>query len=83
MDNPILAFRKAKGWSRAEFLKRSGLAYQTLRDIEIGETKRITPRTKEFLSFVGIGSDVQEQLDMWHHYQQEARRNGIFDSIEC
>jgi len=79
MENPVLVFRKSKGWSRAEFLRRSGLSYQTLRDIEIGQTKRITPRTKELLSFVGIGADIQQQLDIWHHYQLEARRKGMFN----
>jgi transcriptional regulator with XRE-family HTH domain len=83
MENPILEFRKAKGWSRVEFLKRSGFNCQTLRDIEIGATKRIKPQTQECLSLVGIGPDIQEQLNDWHRYQLENRRNGIFDSREC
>jgi transcriptional regulator with XRE-family HTH domain len=82
MKNPVLAFREAKGWSRREFLRRSGLSYQTLRDIEIGETKRLTDRTKECLSFVGIGSDIQERLDLWHEYQMQIRRHSRFDNTE-
>jgi transcriptional regulator with XRE-family HTH domain len=84
MENPLLAFRKAKGWSRTEFLRRSGLNHQTLRDIEIGATKRMTPQTQECLSFLGIiGADMQEKLDAWHQYQLETRRNGMSNSEEC
>jgi transcriptional regulator with XRE-family HTH domain len=82
MENPVLVFRKSKGWSRAEFLRRSGLSYQTLRDIEIGETKRITPKTQECFSFVGIGEDIQERLDKWRQYQLETRRNGMLNGME-
>jgi transcriptional regulator with XRE-family HTH domain len=82
MENPVLAFRKAKGWSRRDFLKRSGLCFQTLRNIEIGETKHITPKTKECLMFTGIGADIQERLDAWHQYQLENRRKGIFEDVE-
>jgi transcriptional regulator with XRE-family HTH domain len=82
MENPILTFRKAKGWSRREFLRRSGLSYQTLRDLEIGETKQMTAQTKECLSFVGIGSDIQEKLNAWHKYLMDNRRNGRFDYVE-
>jgi transcriptional regulator with XRE-family HTH domain len=83
MENPLLAFRNAKGWSRVEFLRRSGLSYQTLRTIEIGETKHLTDRTKECLAFVGIDVDgIQEQLDLWHEYQQEKRRNGMFSDLK-
>jgi transcriptional regulator with XRE-family HTH domain len=82
MENPILAFRKSKGWSRREFAKRSGLGYQALRDIEIGETKQMTDRTKECLSFVGIGADIQARLDVWHQIQEEKRRNGIFENAK-
>jgi transcriptional regulator with XRE-family HTH domain len=82
MENPVLAFRKAKGWSRREFARRSGLNYQTLQNLEIGETKRITPQTKEYLSFVGIGEDIQERLSAWHQHLMENRRNGKFDYVE-
>jgi transcriptional regulator with XRE-family HTH domain len=82
MENPVLAYRKAKEWSRREFLKRSGLSSQTLRSIEIGETKRMTDHTRECLSLTGIGDDIQERLDLWHQHQQEKRRNGISDNRE-
>jgi transcriptional regulator with XRE-family HTH domain len=82
MENPILAFREAKGWSRVEFLRRTGLSAQTLRAIEIGETKRLTERTKECLFFVGIGADIQDRLDLWHEYRLEVLRNGAFDNTE-
>jgi transcriptional regulator with XRE-family HTH domain len=82
MENPILAFRKEKGWSRAEFQRRSGLSYQTLRIIETGATKRLAERTKECLSFVGIGDDIQDRLDLWHEYRLENFRNGLFDRME-
>jgi transcriptional regulator with XRE-family HTH domain len=82
MKNPILAFRKEKGWSRVEFARRTGVSYQTLRSIEMGETKRMINRTKECLLFTGIGDDIQERLDLWHQYLQEKRRNGVFDSLE-
>ena len=75
MENPILAFRKAKGWSRPEFLKRSGISFQTLRNLEIGETRRISDATMEYLACVGIGLDIQERLDEWHEKQHEARRH--------
>ena len=83
MENPILSFRRSKGWSRAEFLRRSGLSYQTLRSIEIGETKQISLQTKEYLSFVGLGENIQDQLNIWHHNLLEARRNGTLDSFKC
>jgi transcriptional regulator with XRE-family HTH domain len=74
MENPILAFRKEKGWTRREFFRRTGLTCQTLRDIEVGETKRISDRTKECLSFIGIGDDIQDRLDEWNRYLLEKRR---------
>jgi transcriptional regulator with XRE-family HTH domain len=82
MENPVVAFRRSKGWTRREFLRRSGMSYQTLRNIEIGETKRMTDQTKECLSFTGIDANIQDRLDEWHQYRLENRRNGIFDGIE-
>ena len=79
MENPILKFRKEKGWSRPEFLRRSGLSYQTLRNLEIGESKKLGPATLECLSFVGIGSEIQERLDEWRQEQQITRRNQVND----
>jgi transcriptional regulator with XRE-family HTH domain len=82
MENPILAFRKAKGWTRGEFSRRTGLSYQTLRSIEIGETRRLTARTRECLSFVGIGADIQERLEVWHEYRMENLKYGSFYDTE-
>ena len=79
MENPILEFRKEKGWSRPEFQRRSGLSYQTLRNLEIGESKKLSSATLECLSFVGIGLEIQELLDVWREYQQIARRNQVND----
>ena len=75
MENPILAFRKNKGWSRPEFQKRSGISYQTLRNLEIGETQRISIATMEYLTLAGIGPDIQKRLDEWREEQQKARRH--------
>ena len=75
MENPILAFRRSKGWSRPEFKRRSGISYQTLRNLEIGETQKISPATLEYLSYVGIGPDIQNRLDEWREQQQVARRH--------
>ena len=82
MENPILAFRKAQGWSRPEFQRRSGISYQTLRNLEIGETKKLSPETLECLSYVGIAPDIQEQLDEWRDIQQQSRRYQMFDGEE-
>ena len=80
MENPILEFRKSKGWSRPEFQKYSGLSYQTLRNLELGETKKLSQETLEYLSYVGIGSDIQQRLDEWRQEQQEARRRRVVKS---
>ena len=74
MENPVLAFRKSKGWSRPEFQKRSGLSYQTLRNLEIGETKKLSTATLEYLALAGIAPDIQDRLDEWREIQQAARR---------
>ena len=75
MENPVLLFRRGKGWSRPEFQRRSGISYQTLRNLEIGETKQISPATMEYLIIAGIGADIQERLDVWRDEQQKIRRN--------
>ena len=59
MENPILAFRRSKGWSRPEFQKRSGISFQTLRNLELGETRKISDITMEYLILAGIGQDIQ------------------------
>jgi len=79
MDNPILTFRKEKGWSRPEFQRRSGISYQTLRNLENGETKKISNATLECLSYAGIGSDIQDRLDEWREKQRENRIHQIFE----
>ena len=70
MENPILAFRKAKGWSRPEFQKRSGISFQTLRNLELGETRKISPATMEYLACVGIGPDIQNRLDLYPNLKE-------------
>jgi transcriptional regulator with XRE-family HTH domain len=77
MENPILAFRRAKGWSRPEFQKRSGISYQTLRNLEIGETRRISSATIQYLLNAGVDANIQERLDEWREKQQEIRRYNI------
>ena len=77
MENPILVFRKSKGWSRSEFQKRSGISFQTLRNLEIGETRKISPATMEYLACVGISPDIQEHLAEWRYTQQESRRQQL------
>ena len=74
-ENPILALRKAKGWSRTEMSNKTGLNYQTVRALEIGSTKKISEKTLEGLSFVGIGEDIQKKLDNWHKEQNEERKS--------
>ena len=74
MENPILEFRKSKGWSRMEFLMRSGISVYVLRDLEKGVTKRIGTATLECLALVGIGPEIQQRLDEWHSTQQEIRK---------
>jgi transcriptional regulator with XRE-family HTH domain len=75
MENPILVFRRDKGWSRAEFQKRSGISYQTLRNLETGETRKISDATMQYLTCVGISTDIQARLDEWREKQQEYIRN--------
>ena len=82
MENPILAFRRSKGWSRPEFQRRSGISFQTLRNLEIGETRTISPATMEYLVCVGIGSDIQERLDEWRDIQLQFRRCRMIDGEE-
>ena len=79
MGNPILEFRKIKGWSRPEFQRRSGISYQTLRNLEIGETKKLSDVTLQYLFCAGIDPDIQERLDEWREEQQEARRHKVIE----
>ena len=85
MENPILAFRKSMGWSRPEFQRRSGISYQTLRNLEIGETRKISEATMQYLNLVGIGADIQERLDKWREDQDEKRkaRQSLEDEIQA
>ena len=77
-ENPIVAFRKAQNWSRTELARRTGLGCHTLRELEIGSTKRMSAKTLEYLSYSGIGEDIQKKLDTWHELRNEERKNAAF-----
>ena len=78
MENPILAFRELKGWSRTEFSRRTGINYQALRDLEIGMVKKISRKNVECLNHVGLeGEDFQKKYNEWILEQHENRKNTL------
>ena len=78
MENPILEFRKSKGWTRSELSRRTGVSCQVLRDMETGFVKRISTKTIESLNHVGLdGNEIRKKLQEWNSVQHESRKNTL------
>jgi transcriptional regulator with XRE-family HTH domain len=63
--NPLRAFRKEKGWTRADMARRTGVNYQTLDLIETGLIGKVTSKVMKKLAPFGIPEDLPEQYQAW------------------
>jgi hypothetical protein len=47
-------------------------------NLEAGDTKRLSPKSIEYLCFVGIdGKDMQMKLDQWQSEQYDSRKKNV------
>ncbi len=64
-ENPIVSFRKARGWSRVDLSQITGIPYDSLYSIERGLIKALPFKVKQALAALDAPADMAQRYLDW------------------
>ncbi|NSW84273.1 MAG: helix-turn-helix transcriptional regulator [Syntrophothermus sp.] len=82
-ENPLRIWRQRKGLSRRELAIISGLSYNVLNAIEVGNPKTISRQTLEKLIDVGVPGDIAGLYLRWRSRCRELLERKVAENEPC
>jgi transcriptional regulator with XRE-family HTH domain len=76
-QNPIVEFRKSKGWDQRQLALATGIGYGTILGLEKGMTQRLSEKVLLAFMKVGAPEDLDRQYAMWREAEGAQIRGEI------